>query len=173
MSETPSSTATGGAGGSRVQALRSQWQAMAPRERRGIVLAAAVLGVYLVWAVGVQPAWRTLRSAPAQIEALDAQWQAMQRLAAEARSLRAQPAVPAAQAAPALQAATARLGEAGRLVVQADRAVLTLTDCPPEALRGWLAEVRSGARAGAVEAQLTRGEAGLSGTVIVAFGGQP
>lgn len=173
MSESAGRTASASAPAARLSALRERWAAMAPRERRGIVLAASVLGLYVAWAVALQPALRTLRTAPAQIAALDAELQTMQRLAAEAGSLRSLPQVPAGQAGAALQAATARLGGAGKLVLQGDRAVLTLTDCAPEALSAWLAEVRTGARAGALEAQLTRGEVGLSGTVVVALGGQP
>jgi len=173
VSEAAGQPASAPAPSQRLSALRERWAAMAPRERRGVLLATTVLGLYLFWAVALQPALRTLRTAPGQIAALDAELQAMQRLAAEAGSLRALPQVPAGQAGAALQAATARLGGAGKLVLQGDRAVLTLTDCAPAAFGAWLAEVRTGARAGALEARLTRGEAGLSGTVVVAIGGQP
>ena len=40
-----------------------------------------------------------------------------------------------------------------------------------EALRAWLSEVRSGARARAVEAQLSRGAAGFSGSITLSLGG--
>jgi general secretion pathway protein M len=70
-------------------AWHDRWQALAPRERRAVAAAAAVLAAYALWAFAVQPAWRTVRTAPAQLAALDAEWQAMQRLATEARSLRA------------------------------------------------------------------------------------
>ena len=36
-------------------------------------------------------------------------------------------------------------------------------------VRAWLGDVRTGARARAVEANLTRSDAGLSGTVVVAL----
>jgi general secretion pathway protein M len=94
----------------------------------------------------------------------------MHTLAAEARALREVAALPEGQAAPALQAATARLGARGRLLLQGERAVLTLEGATPAELQAWLAEARAGARARPVEAQLTRGEAGLSGTVVVALG---
>ena len=42
-----------------------------------------------------------------------------------------------------------------------------------ETMRGWLAEVRSGARARPVEANLTRGAEGYSGTIVVALPGTP
>lgn len=154
----------------RLAPLQARWRALAPRERVLVGAAAALLGLYLVFALAIQPAWRTLRSAPAQLDALEAEWQSMQRLAAEARELRATPPVDAGQATAALQAASARLGERGRLSLQGDRAVLTLTDASTAELRDWLAEVRSGARARPVEASLVRGAGGYSGTIVVALG---
>jgi general secretion pathway protein M len=114
-----------------------------------------------------------VRDAPARIDALDAQLQTMQRLAAEAKELRAAPAVSTTQSGAALKAASDRLGEQGRLVLQGERAVLTLNGASTEQLRGWLAEARSGARARPVEATLTRGPNGYSGTIVVAIGGAP
>ncbi len=146
-------------------------QALPPRERRAVAIAAAVIGIALVWMVGVAPALRTLDQAPAQINALDAQLQTMQGLAAEARELRGVAPVSAGQAALALQSATDRLGAAGRITVQGDRATLSLTGVTGEGLRAWLAEARSGARARPVEAQLTRGPQGYSGTLTVTVGG--
>lgn len=153
-------------------ALRAWWLGLAVRERRAVIAAGVVLGVFLIWAVALQPAWRTLRAAPAEHDRLDAQQQSMQRLAAEAAALRATPPVAPAQAAAALQAATDRLGGRGRLTLQGDRAVLTLDGAGTGALRDWLAEARSGARARPVEANLTRGaQGGLSGTLVLALGG--
>jgi general secretion pathway protein M len=154
-------------------AVRARWQALAPRERSALALAAAVVGLYATWALAVQPAWRTLRDAPAAQAALDRDLAAMQRLAAEAETLKGIAPLPAGQAGAALQSATSRLGSAGRLVIQGDRAVLTLTDADPDALRAWLAEVRSGARARPVEASLQPSAAGLGGTVVVTVGAAP
>jgi general secretion pathway protein M len=120
--------------------------------------------------LAVQPAWRTLRAAPAQLDALDAQLQGMQRLAGEAKELRGMPPVNVAQAMTALKAASDRLGDKAKLSVQGERAVLTLTAVGTEQLRGWLAEARSGARARPVEATLTRGPVGYSGSIVVAIG---
>ena len=149
-----------------------RWKALAERERLAVVVAATLIGVWIVWAIAVQPAWRTLQQAPKQIDALDVQLQAMQRLAAETRELRAVAAVGQAQQQEALKAATDRLGaEKARIAVQGDRATLTLTGVTGEQLRAWLGEVRSGARVRPVETQLSRGPAGYTGTVIVALGG--
>lgn len=157
----------------RLEPLRAWWGTLARREQRLTLLAVAVVGLFLVWSLAVRPAWNTLRQAPAQLDALDVQLQAMQRMAAEARELRASPSVPPAQSTAALQAASARLGERARLAIQADRAVLSVTGIDSESLRSWLAEVRSGARARPIEAQLARGPQGFTGTVTVLMVGAP
>ncbi len=155
--------------------LRGWWRTRAPRERLFAAAGAAVLGLGLAWMVLVAPALRTLREAPARLDALDAQLQQVQRLAAESQSLRGVAAVPTAQAAAALKAATDRLGDKARLSVLGDRASLTLTGVSPEALRSWLLEARSAARVRPAEAQLTRGPQGYSGTLVVMLssGGAP
>jgi general secretion pathway protein M len=132
---------------------------------------AALVGLAIVWLVAVQPAWRTVRSAPAEADALEAQWQHMQRLAAESKELRATPPVPPAQSAAALRAATERLGTQGRLTLAGERATLTLSGVSGAQLGAWLVETRSAARARVVEANLTRGPQGYNGSVVVALGG--
>ena len=97
----------------------------------------------------------------------------MQRLASEARELRAAPTISAAQASVALQAAVERLGDKARLSMQGERAVLTLTGVGAQALRECLQEARTAARARALEATLSRTPQGFSGTVILATGGTP
>lgn len=151
--------------------LQAWWRSLAARERLGLGLASTVLVVYLLWAVAVAPAWRTVRQAPAQLDALELQLQQMQALAAEAQALRATPPVNPDMAAAALRAATDRLGERARLTLQGERATLTLNGVSPQALRDWLTEARSGARARPVEANLTRGEVGYSGGIVLAIGG--
>ena len=149
------------------------WASLAPRERRLVAWGAALLGLLLLWLLAVQPAIGTLRSAPAEHDRLDSQLQGMQRLAAEVAGLRATPPVSADQATAALKAATDRLGEQARLTLQGDRAVLTLNGVGSGPLRDWLAEARSGARARPVEATLSRGASGFSGTVVLSFGNSP
>ena len=150
--------------------LRNWWLGLARRERRLIGAAATIIVLALLWLVVLAPALRTLQRAPAQIDAAETQLQTMQRLATEARELRAVTPVSAEQAANVLKAATARLGDKARLSVQGDRAVLTLTGASSVALRDWLSEARSGARARTIEANLARGSSGLTGTVVVGMG---
>jgi general secretion pathway protein M len=158
-----------------VAPLRARWQSLGVRERRGLTVAAWVLGLFLAWTGAIAPAWRTARDAPAQIDRLDLQLQQMQRLAGEVRELRAAPAIAGPQAVGALRAATDTLGGAGRLQVAGDRATLTLNGANGSQLRDWLAEARSSARARPLEANLTRGPQGYSGSIVVALptGGAP
>lgn len=151
--------------------MRDQWRARAPRERRLLLGAAIAVGLLLVWWIAIQPAVRSLRETPAQLDELESQLQQLQRLAAESQSLRGTVPVGSAQAGLALKAATDRLGEKGRLTLLGDRATLTLNGVDTEALRGWLLEARSAARVRPLEAQLTRGQQGYSGTITVLFAG--
>ena len=159
----------------RLQAARGQaataWRARTPRERLVLGSAAALLGLLLLWTLLVAPALATLRSAPAQLESLDAQLQQMRSLATEVRDLRNTTPVAAAQAGLAIKAAAERHGDKMRLTLQADRALVTLVNVSPEQLRALLVEVRSAARARPLEAQLNRVPAGYSGTLVFNVGG--
>jgi general secretion pathway protein M len=146
---------------------RQRWLAMAPRERRVATVAAWLIGLALVWFVAVAPAWRSVATATDRLDQLDKQLQEMQRLAAEATTLRTLPPVGSLQSQSALKAATDALGPAGRLVLGGERATVTFTNATGAQLRDWLAEARSAARVRPIEANLTRGAQGYSGTIIV------
>jgi general secretion pathway protein M len=149
--------------------LRRVWTSLAPRERRLVGLAGAVVGLGLLMGLGLQPAWRTLQEAPARIAALEAQRLVMQGQAADAARWRAVPPLPSGQAGAALQAATQRLSPRARLSLQGDRAVLTFEALAPAELQAWLAEARAGARARPVEAQWSNQPSGLAGRVTLAL----
>jgi len=149
------------------------WRSLPARDRSLALLAGAVLGLFLLWLLVLQPALATLRQAPLEMDRLDMQYQTMQRLAAESAELRATPPVNPEQAQAALKAATERLGDKAKISLQGDRAVLTLNGAGTEALRGWLAEARSGARARPLEANLMRSGSGYSGTLVLSVGGAP
>lgn len=151
--------------------LKIWWEGLAARERRLVVAAGLVVAVFLLYTIALRPALRTLAAAPAQLDALDGQLQSMQRMAAEAKDLRAAPPVNAGQSQAALKAASDRLGTKARLTLQGDRATLTLNGVGTAQLSAWLAEVRSGARARPVEANLSRGASGYNGTIVVTIGG--
>ncbi|MEP7056252.1 MAG: type II secretion system protein GspM [Caldimonas sp.] len=158
-----------------IASLRQQaalfWRERAPRERQALGAGFVALVLVLIWLVLVQPAWRTAREAPAQLDAIERQLQQIQANAAEVTTLRAVAPVSSIQAAAALKAATDRLGSGARLSLQGDRASLTLTGIGSEALRTWLSEARSAARARPIEASLSRAPQGYSGTIVVTLGG--
>jgi general secretion pathway protein M len=155
------------------RAVKAAWATRSGRERQALALAGAVLGAYLLWAVALAPALGTLRQAPAHRAALERQMQQMQTLAAEAQALRATPPLAAAQAQALLSTAAARLGDKARLMLQGDRAVLTLNGLDGAQLALWLAEVRAAARVRVIEAQLNRTpQGGYAGSVVLAFAGQ-
>ncbi|MCD2512883.1 type II secretion system protein GspM [Comamonas endophytica] len=151
----------------RLDALRARWSALAPRERQALALAAGTVGLALLWWVLLAPALQTLRAAPAQHALLDQQLQRMQRLEAEALRLQADlppPAIESPNALPAprpdLQRAlqesvTAQLGAGARLVLQGERAQLTLKSVPAPALAAWLGQARQNLRVGTLEMRLT------------------
>jgi general secretion pathway protein M len=149
------------------------WQGRAPRERQGVLVALAVVVVFVAWSLLVQPALRVARTAPAQIDALDAQLDQMKRVAEQSTGLRSAAPVSPAQAAQALKAATDRLGAKARLTQQGDRATLTLSGVGGDALPGWLGEARSAARARPIDAQLQRGSDGYTGSIVVGVGVGP
>lgn len=139
------------------QRLKAAWAGLAARERRLLALAAAVVALALLWALALAPALKTLRAAPGQRLALQAQAQQMQALAQQAQALQALPRLGHDEAVRALQAATRqRLGEATPLQISGERAQLTLKDVPATVLADWLTEARANARAAVTDARLTR-----------------
>lgn len=162
---------------SRTQALRSslgtRWRALAPRERRALLIAGIAAVLVFLWLVALRPALRTLREAPPQIAALEADLQGMRSLAAETGSLRGAAPVSRSQAIAALEGATRQLGASGRLSVQGDRATLSLDAADSARLSQWLELARGAARARPIEMQLVRGPAGYSGSLVVIIGGNP
>ena len=155
------------------QELQLRWSRLQPRERVLVSVGAGAIGVLLFWYVGLYSAWTTWKTVPSQKRALEIDWLQMQRLASEARDLKSQPPVNAAQAAEALKSATDRLGATGKLSQAGDRATLVLNGVSPEALRTWLSDVRSGARARPVDMTINRGNGGLTGQVVVTLAATP
>ncbi|OYT98788.1 MAG: general secretion pathway protein GspM [Burkholderiales bacterium PBB1] len=154
------------------ETLRARWTALAARERAGLSAAAWLVGVLLLWSVAIQPAWRTLREAPARIDQQGTQLQRLNRLAAEATELRAIAPVPSAQANAALQGTMTRFAGRASLQWQGELATVAVNGLSGDELRDWLAEVRSASRMRATQLQLTRGAQGYSGTLVLSPGGQ-
>lgn len=155
------------------QRLSASLQGLTEREQRAVRLAAWVLGLGLLWWLGLSPAIQTLRQAPARHAELDRQLTQMRQLAASAEVLRTQNATPPparAVAQRALQDATQALGPGAQLALQGDRATLTLRDVPAHALAQWLQQVRVNARLLPVQAQMQRSAApgGWTGQIVLA-----
>ena len=85
--------------------LAAAWARLGARERRLAALAATVVGLALLWWLGLAPALRTLREADSQRAALQVQAQQMQRLKTEAEALKALPRLSRDEALRALEAA--------------------------------------------------------------------
>lgn len=170
MSTEHAAALSSGVGGARDQAGQF-WQARAPHERQLIVAAAVAVAILIVWLIAVRPALNTLRETPAELDRLDLQWQQMQLAALESTTLRSASPVPPQQAAEALRAATERLGGKGKIALQGDRATLTFSGVPFDALRSWIGEARSAARARPTEAQLLKGANGYSGAITIVLSG--
>ena len=139
------------------QALAQRWQTLSTREQTLLRWGAALVMAASVWWLMVAPALRTLREAPAQQAALDAQWQQLKELQAQAQSLQQQPRMGQTEALRALQkASTELLGTSAQVQTVGDRSTVTLKAVPAEALALWLAQARMQARAVPVQAQLQR-----------------
>ena len=153
------------------QEARAFWRSRAPRERQALGAGLVAVALVMVWLVLVQPAARSVREAPLQLDQLDRELQQIQGTALEVKALRAIAPVSSTQATAALKAATDRLGDHARLSMLGDRASLTLNSVDSEALFAWLVEARSAARARPTEASLSRSTSGYSGTVVMSLGG--
>ena len=165
-------TSTNAVFGSLLSALRGRWAALATRERWLVAAAASVVGVALVWWVGVRPALETLRSAEAQHRSLDAQLQSMGALAAEAQRLQALPRLSTDDALKALDLSVKQhFGATAQLSVVGERATVTLKGASASALATWLAAARSNARAVPVDARLAQNAArtGWDGSIVLAL----
>jgi len=135
----------------------SPWLAkLAPRERRALGVAAAVVAMALLWWLALAPALATLRQAPEQHIKLDAELQHLQTLAAQAQALQSQPPLGRDDALRALETATQRhLGADAKLNAVGDQATATFKTAEATALAQWLAEVRINARTVPAELRLS------------------
>ena len=155
--------------------LRARWTQLDSRERTLVFAALSVVGVALLWWVGISPALNTLRQADAQRSGLAAQVQKMQNLQAQVQTIASQPKINRDDALRALEASLKGLGATAQLNVAGDRATVTLRGAAADALARWLAQARVNARAIPSEARLTRsaaspgGPAAWDGTVVLSL----
>ncbi len=71
--------------------LLKRWRTLAPRERRAVAAAVAVLALAVVWLALLRPALRTIREAPGEIDTLQRQLRNVHRQAEELAHLKSAP----------------------------------------------------------------------------------
>ena len=158
-----------------VALMRSRWTLLDNRERTLVFAALSVVGVALLWWIGISPALSTLRQADAQQRSLAAQVQKMQSLQVQAQAIQSQPKINRDEAMRALESSVKGLGPTAQLNVAGDRATVTLRNTAADALARWLSQARVNARAIPSEARLTRsaaspgGPAAWDGTVVLSL----
>lgn len=145
--------------------LRGRWNTLNPRERSLIAGAVLMLALALFWWIGLAPALKTLAQAETRQRSLDAQFQQMQVLAAEAQALQARPKARYDDALRALEASVKQgLGAGAQLAISGERATITLKSVPASALSGWLTQARVNARTVPTEVRLVRSAATTAAT---------
>lgn len=151
--------------------LQAYWSRLAPREKNGVLLAAGLVSLAVLWWVLLAPALLTWRSAEAQHRRLDAQLQEMQSLQAQAQALQSQPRLGPDDARRALDASVKQqLGSTAQLSVSGERATLTLKGASAEALAQWLTQTRINAHVLPAETRLSRStsaNASWNGTIVL------
>ena len=147
------------------QTLQGAWQQRSVRDRRLLALAAAVLGLALLWQLAVAPALSTWQGAAERQAELDRQTRNMLQLQAEARQLQAPTRIPRPQAIALLESSAASLlGKDARLTVQDDVLRVNVVAAPAAGLAQWLAQAREKALALPQSARLERVPPALSTT---------
>lgn len=158
---------------SALNSLRTQaayrWQALSPREQRGLSLLGALLAVLLFWLIAIAPALNTLRDSDHRRAQIGQQQAHMLALQAQAQALQTRTPISRDEALRNLQSLTP--GAQMQLNVQGDRVMVQLKAVPAAALASWLTQVRTQAQALPTEAHLTRGYATSTGSNTVVWDG--
>lgn len=154
--------------------LKARWALLGARERTVLRLAAAVIGLALIWWVLLAPAITTLSGAGQQHQRLDAQLVRMQYLQAQVQALQKRPRINAADAVRALeQSVRQQLDASAQLQINGAQATVTVKNLPADKLSQWLPQVRLNAHATVSQAQLKRDPAvsppTWSGTLVLSL----
>jgi general secretion pathway protein M len=151
-----------------MEAYLNHWRQLKMSEKRLILIAFWLIVAALLWWLAIAPALKTIKEAPSQLSALDAQLLNMRSLSAEAKSLQSQPKLGLDESQKALQSAvTQRFGSTAQLNLAGERATLTLKSANPQELALWLSQARVNARAMPSEAKLTRNGDHWDGTLVL------
>jgi general secretion pathway protein M len=149
-----------------------RWQALSPREQRGLSVVGALVGVVLFWSVAVAPALNTLRDSDNRRTQINQQQAQMLALQTQAQALQTRTPLSRDEALRSLQSLSP--GTAIQLNVQGDRVSVQLKAVPAPILANWLTQARAQAQALPVEAHLTRSNATTAsnaGNATVAWDG--
>jgi general secretion pathway protein M len=151
-----------------IETYLTYWRQLKMSERRLILAAFWLIVAALLWWLAIAPAVKTIKEAPTQHRALDAQLQNMRALSAEAKNLQSQPKLGLDEAQKALQSAvTQRFGVTAQLNLTGERASLTLKNANAQELSSWLTQARVNARALPSEVKLNRNGDGWDGTLVL------
>ena len=150
--------------------LRQWWGLRVPREKWIMGSAAVLVVCALLWAITVAPALRTLRNYETSRIKLDADLQTMQNLQAQAQALQSMPKLSQSTSAQALRASVVKaFGKSADFTLNGGTALVTLRNVTADALAQWLTSARTEAHSAPVQAHLTNGPAGWSGTFQMAL----
>jgi general secretion pathway protein M len=148
---------------------QARWQALSPREQRGLSVLGALVGVVLFWSVAVAPALNTLRDSDNRRTQIGQQQAQMLALQNQAQTLQTRTPLSRDEALRSLQSLSA--GTAIQLNVQGDRVSVQLKAVPAPILANWLTQARAQAQALPVEAHLTRSNVTAASNATVAWDG--
>ena len=123
-----------------------------PREQTGIRAALLLVGVLLVWRIGVTPGLQVWSMSETRQAALDRQLAEMQSLQQEAKRLSAQTQAGADAALQQLQSLAATLGPDTRVNPQVDQVSIEFKSASPQALADFIMLARTQAQSRAVKA---------------------
>ena len=121
----------------------------------------------LLFLLAIRPALQILEATRTQAPELQAQWNQLLRMQAQAKALQAQPNPARVDAKAALDDALPSLGTDARSVVVGERATVTFKNISPDALARWLSNVREQAHAGVFEVHIRRNANAWSGSVVL------
>ena len=146
---------------------QARWRALSGREQTLLLSAMALVLSALLWWLALAPALKVLRTVDSQRAVLDAQWQQMQSLQAQASSLQAQARLAPEEERRLLASSVKPLGAGAVLKVEGERATINLQAVPAQALALWLTQVRQNVRRTPVEAHLVRNATGSWDGIVV------
>lgn len=147
-------------------ALRQAWAQRSPREQQLLRTCAAVLVLVSLWSTALTPALRTWQEAPSKQAHLDAQSQSMRQLQAQEKKFQKTNPITRSESVQWIEKSLADLGPGAKIILQGERATLSLNAAPADALARWLSLARENALALPVQAQLQQSKAPAPNEVV-------